>query len=114
MFNLKKENNDTVAIIKFQLSELTIVNVKEVKENILSTAASGNFEYVILNLDSIRFIDSSGLGMLIGLLRTLNDSKQKLVLSNMSKPVRALFELMRMHKVFDIFDSVSEAQNSFL
>lgn len=110
MFTVKKENNDTLAIVTMQADILTIENCRNIKEKLLSILAGNNIKHVIVDMGSIKFIDSSGLGMLIGLLRTLIGFRQDLALANMNKPVHALFELMRMHKVFDVFDTVDEAR----
>jgi anti-sigma B factor antagonist len=50
---------------------------------------------------------------LISCLRQLNGRRGDFKLCAMSKTVRALFELMRMHRVFNIHDTREEAVRSF-
>ena len=68
---------------------------------------------LVLNLSRLRFVDSSGLGAFISCLRKLNAVGGDLKLCGMSKPVRAVFELVRMHRVFDIFDTPEQAVRAF-
>lgn len=68
---------------------------------------------IILDLSQLKFVDSSGLGAMLSFLRQLNGMGGDLKLCGMSKPIRALFELVRMHRVFEIFNTREEAAASF-
>lgn len=68
---------------------------------------------IVLDLSSVNFIDSSGLGALVACQRLMNSRAGELRLCSMSDNVRALFELMRMQRVFMVFDSREEALQSF-
>jgi anti-sigma B factor antagonist len=67
----------------------------------------------VFDLSRLRFTDSSGLGALISCLRKVNANGGDLKLCAMSDQVRALFELVRMHKVFDIYATREEAVRAF-
>ena len=68
---------------------------------------------VVFDMSTLRFVDSSGLGALLSCLRQLNSVGGDMNLCGMSKQVRALFELVRMHRIFDIFNTPEEAVRSF-
>jgi anti-sigma B factor antagonist len=68
---------------------------------------------VVLDMAEVRFVDSSGLGALISCLRQVRGNQGDMKLCAMSKPVRALFELTRMHRVFNIIETRDEAVRSF-
>jgi anti-sigma B factor antagonist len=68
---------------------------------------------VVFDLSQLGFIDSSGLGALLSCLRQLHAKGGDLKLCGMSKSVRALFELVRMHRIFQIFDTPEEAARTF-
>ncbi len=68
---------------------------------------------VIFDMRELRFVDSSGLGAILSCLRQLNAAGGELKLCAMNKPVRALFELVRMHRVFEILNTREEAIRSF-
>ena len=68
---------------------------------------------VVLDMTGVRFVDSSGLGALLSCLRHVRGNQGDMKLCSMSKPVRALFELTRMHRVFNIIETRDEAVRSF-
>jgi len=68
---------------------------------------------VILDLSRVQLIDSSGCGAIISYLRLLKSSGGDLKLCSVTRTVRALFELVRMHKMFDIFNTRDEAVRAF-
>ena len=64
---------------------------------------------VLFDLSKVDFMDSSGLGAVLSCLRTVSGASGQLCLCSMTKPVRSLFELVRMHRVFDIYNTRDEA-----
>jgi anti-sigma B factor antagonist len=60
-------------------------------------------------MTALGFVDSSGLGALLSCLRTMNNKSGQLRLFGMAKPVQALFELVRMHRIFSIHNNRDEA-----
>jgi anti-sigma B factor antagonist len=77
------------------------------------TAAIGQHTRVVLDLHKIEFIDSCGCGALISLLRQLKGSSGDIKLCALTGPVRSVLELVRMHKVFDIFNKQEEAVRAY-
>ncbi len=67
---------------------------------------------LILDLSRMRFVDSSGLGAILSCLRQLRAKGGDLKLCGMTKQVRAVFELVRMHRIFDIYATQQEAVQS--
>ena len=68
---------------------------------------------LVFDLSRLRFVDSSGLGAFISCLRNLNAKGGDVKLCGMSKQVRAVFELVRMHRIFDIYGTKEEAVRAF-
>ena len=64
---------------------------------------------VVLDMSALKFVDSSGLGALLACLRTMNNKGGQFKLTGLTKPVRALFELVRMHRIFPIYNTLDEA-----
>jgi anti-sigma B factor antagonist len=54
-----------------------------------------------LCLQNIRFIDSTGIGVLISALKTARENKGTFILQNVNKDVYSLLSLMKLDKVFD-------------
>jgi anti-sigma B factor antagonist len=64
---------------------------------------------VVLDLSQVLFVDSVGCGGILSCLRKLNTVGGELKLCGITKPVRMLFELIRLHLVLDIFNTREEA-----
>jgi anti-sigma B factor antagonist len=100
-----------VAVAAVPVEELDAGNAGEFKRDIAPLLDAN--ARLVLDLSRLRFVDSSGLGAFISCLRKLNARGGDLKLCGMSKPVRAVFELVRMHRVFDIVATREEAVRAF-
>jgi anti-sigma B factor antagonist len=67
---------------------------------------------VVLDLSNVEFIDSAGVGTLISCLRIVTERQGQLRLCGLNRAVRALFELMRMHRLFEVHPDRQSALNS--
>ena len=67
---------------------------------------------VVLNLENVDFVDSAGLGSIVWGLKQLNNFGGDLRLCGINPAVRTLFELVRMHKLVRVFDSLDDAVDS--
>jgi anti-sigma B factor antagonist len=104
---LSINNVGHATVARFTTQFLDAGNVKQFKAEAVPLIQPG--AKVIFDLSSLKFVDTSGLGALLSCLRQLNAVGGDLMLFGMAKPVRALFELVRMHRVFDIFNTEEEA-----
>lgn len=96
-----------IAVIAFTRDSLDASNTKTFKDDIQPLLAQ--YKHILLDLEALQFVDSSGLGAMLSCLRTVHDRGGHLALCGMSKPVRTLFELVRMYRIFDIYASRAEA-----
>lgn len=101
----------SVTLIAFSGNYLDAGNCDEFKRSIEPLLASNHL--VILDLDNLKFVDSSGLGALLFCQRKLAASHGDLRLCGMCRPVRTPFELVRMHRLIDVFDNREDALASF-
>lgn len=100
-----------VLVIEIKEDNLDASNVREFRDAMQQMIKDQT--KVVLNMVNLKFVDSSGLGALISCLRDTNSRKGDFRLSNMSRPVLALFELMRMHRLFSIHETAEGAINSY-
>lgn len=68
---------------------------------------------ILFDLGKVQFLDSSGLGVLLSAFRYLNAHGGEMKLTGLNRQVRSLIELVRMHRVFEIFPTVEEALAAF-
>ena len=104
---LATEKIGDVTVVVLPGDQLDAGNAKEFKRDIAPVLEPCS--KVVFDLHELRFVDSSGLGAILSCLRQLNSRGGDLKLCEMTKPVRALFELVRMHKIFDIYGTKSDA-----
>ena len=105
------ENLNGVAVAAVPVDELDASNSSEFKRDIAPVLQSQN--KLVLDLGQLRFVDSSGLGAMLSCLRQLSAKGGDLKLCSMSKQVRGLFELVRMHRIFEIYGTREEAVRAF-
>lgn len=96
-----------VAIVAFTRDSLDASNAKVFRDNIRPVLEE--HDRILLDLEALQFVDSSGLGAMLSCLRTMHEKGGNLALCGMSKPVRTLFELVRMYRIFDIYATRTEA-----
>lgn len=68
---------------------------------------------VVVDLSKVRFMNSSGLGMLIGGLSTMRTAGGDLRLANATDRIQSLLMIAKLLTVFKHFDSVDEAVESY-
>lgn len=107
-FNVEKE----ILIVKIEEKRATIEFSGTLKDDLLNKIEHGNGK-VIIDLGKVEFVDSSFLGTLVGGLKKTDSKNGDLKIVNLQEPVRAMFELTRLYKIFEIFDTVEDALNSF-
>jgi anti-sigma B factor antagonist len=73
---------------------------------------SGN-KHVILDLSRVQFMNSSGLGLLIGSVSTLKNAGGALKLASVSEKILALIKITKLGGVFESYPSVDAAALSF-
>ena len=76
-------------------------------------ALAGERKHILLNLAEVGYIDSSGLGQLIGSYATVTDRGGQLKLYNLQKKVTDLLQITKLLTIFETFESESKALASF-
>jgi anti-sigma B factor antagonist len=64
---------------------------------------------LMLDLNAVPYMDSSGLGTLVQVLRHVNTYKGKMVFFGLSSRVRSVFEITKLDKFFTICDTEEQA-----
>jgi anti-sigma B factor antagonist len=75
----------------------------------IQKARGDGARHFVLDLKKVGFIDSTGLGILISLMRQQREQDCELRLTGLQDEVRAIFEITRLFRVFDIAPSVKDA-----
>lgn len=108
---IKTENIDEIVIVSLNTETLDTNNSKEFKN--LMAPIIQNHSQIVLDLGAMNFVDSSGLGAILSCLRQINAKGGDLKLFGMNNKVRTLFELVRMHRIFEIFNTKEAVIKAF-
>ncbi|MBI4605579.1 MAG: STAS domain-containing protein [Planctomycetes bacterium] len=68
---------------------------------------------IVLDLSSVEYLSSAGLGHLVGLLKKARSRESVLKLCGLRDPIHELFEVMRLDKIFEIHGTAKDATDSF-
>ena len=92
-----------------RLDAATAPNLKDLLKGLVARGESR----IVLDMSGVDFVDSSGLGVLVASLKTAESAGGDLRLASMSPGVRGIFELIKLHLVFRIFDDREGALKSW-
>ena len=68
---------------------------------------------VVLNLSEVNYIDSTGLGTLVGLYGAARNAGHQIKLAGLTDRIKDLLQITKLVTVFETFESVGDAVSSF-
>ena len=80
----------------------------KLREKIVQMVDAGNHQ-IIINLERCTFMDSTGLGTLVGGLKRVKEHDGTLALACSSRPVLRVLSITGLNNVFPIHDTVEQA-----
>lgn len=89
-------DHHTAEILRFQLDEAIQRN---------------QVNHVVLSLRELTFMDSSGLGVILGRYKQIKGRGGKMAVCDMNPAVRRLFELSGLFKIVHVYDNERKALN---
>lgn len=107
--------------MKIKTEEKYNAVVLEIRGNAMGGAESEEFgkilhqlldegkKNVIVDLADVKFMNSSGLGMLISGYTTMKNGQGRLVLANATEKIESLLVITKLYSIFENFDSIDEA-----
>jgi anti-sigma B factor antagonist len=105
------EKVEDITVLTPLVDALDASNSKQFSQQVAGQVAPGG--KVVLELGRVRFVDSAGCGALITCIRHLRSGNGDLKLCGITKQVRMLFELVRLHKLLDILNTREEAVKAY-
>lgn len=110
---IKQEKLNCSTIILLQEERIDAHNSGELKAFVKELMEKGDTN-IIVNLDQIRFIDSSGLGALLSGHKSVEGRAGRFSLIGLQPQVYSMFELTRLNRVFEIFPDMDAVFDSDL
>ena len=106
-----KEIQKALVITITGVENLAAYNSKELRENLLRLTEPNTS--LVIDLSAISYLDSSGIGTLIGVKKELEKRGGDVRLTGINPGVQAIFDTIRAHRVFEMYGSVQEAAESY-
>ncbi|WP_334141878.1 STAS domain-containing protein [Rhabdothermincola sp.] len=88
--------------------ELDVATAPRLRQEAIRVVAEGNHRLVI-DLGGVDFLDSTGLGVIIGILKRVRSHSGELTVVGLTPKVRKVFEVTRVLEILPIFDTVDDA-----
>lgn len=104
---LEHRKQDGVLVVKIMNNRLDAQGADDFR-NRMSELISGGNRCISLNMSGVDFIDSSGLGAMVSVLKLMGQDGD-IVISGPKESAMRMFKLTRMNKVFRIFDKEEDA-----
>ncbi len=111
--------------MRIKTSEKYSAVVIELKGNVIGGPDSEDFskllhsyvdegkKNIVVDLGSVKFMNSSGLGMLISGFTTMKNGGGSLKLANATEKINSLLVITKLITIFENFNSIEEAVKSF-
>jgi len=106
------EKNNKIDIISFSVNKINALITDEIRDGITKVFNNPNSK-VIIDLKSVEYIDSSGFGCFLSLMRAARNNYGVLKFVNLQANVKELFQTLHLHTIFQIYDDIDTCIQSF-
>ncbi|MDK2835407.1 MAG: hypothetical protein PWP21_184 [Thermosediminibacterales bacterium] len=105
----KKQRRTLIVNVKGELDHHNSQKFKDEIEDQFTKRAVRN---IILDLKNLNFMDSSGVGVILGRYRKVKELDGEVAVININKQVKRVFEVSGLSKIIKIYQNELDALNS--
>ena len=109
MINIEKK--DKIDIISFNVNKINALITDDIRDSINKVFDNSNSK-VIIDLKGVEYIDSSGFGCFLSVMRAARNNYGILKFANPEPGVMELFRTLHLHTVFQIYDDLDTCLRS--
>ncbi|MCL6515770.1 anti-sigma F factor antagonist [Alicyclobacillus sp.] len=95
---------DGIVVVRLG-GELDHHAVESIRNQIEAALEEAHYRGLVLSFRGIEFMDSSGLGLILGRYRTLSQRGGRMALCEIAPPLRRIFEMSGLFKILPVYDS---------
>lgn len=111
--------------MKYGLKEVYGANVIEVKgkleggpgasdfQDMIASKIDENQKKFVIDLSDVKFVNSTGIGILIRAYTTLKNASGEMKLAAVSDKVQGVLSITKLDSIFEYYDTVNDAVRSF-
>jgi anti-sigma B factor antagonist len=100
-----------VAVVALHEEQLDAGNADDFREAVAPVLEE--FKNLVLDLNRVRFVDSRGCGAILSCLKATTEAGGDLRLCNVTRPVRTVFDFIRLHRICDILETKEQTVAAF-
>ena len=104
------EEKDDVMVLRLD-GEVDVYTAPKLKSRLIDLVDQGKFK-IIVDLEKVVFMDSSGLGVLVGCLKRVRSHDGAISLICSQENILKIFRITGLVKIFPIFDNEGQALES--
>lgn len=106
-----EEDGILIAKIKGEIDNSVTKNFREVID---TNIIKNNIKYLIIDFEEVKFVDSSGIGFIIGRYNLMKREKGFIVLSNINYYCEKIFKISGILRLINSYTSLDEAKKEVL
>jgi anti-sigma B factor antagonist len=107
LFDVDVSDQDGWTLLRVT-GELDVATAPRLRQEAVRVVSEGRLQ-LVMDLSGVDFLDSTGLGVIIGVLKRVRGHGGELVLAGLSPQVSKVFEITRVSEIVQIVASVSDA-----
>lgn len=93
-----EKNEQTIISLSGEIDAYTVTKLKET----FSTTMNSEGQDVIVDLEEVTYMDSTGLGVFVSALKTAKENEGELKLVNVQDRVYRLFQITGLNEIMDV------------
>jgi anti-sigma B factor antagonist len=110
--SVKTRQSNGVSIVDLE-GRITLGEPTGLLRDTVKTVLAEGHKNILLNLGQVSYIDSAGLGELVGCSSTVRNAGGRLKLMQLQKKISDLMQITKLHTVFEVIDDEAKAVSSF-
>ncbi|MEU6419186.1 STAS domain-containing protein [Streptomyces spiralis] len=109
-FHISQHEEDDWTVVEIE-GEADVFTVPHIREHVIKHMEHGRYRFIV-DLRRVTFMDSTGLGVLVSILKRIrvHDGQLRLVIA--SREIHKIFQITGLHRVFSIYDSLDDAMTA--
>jgi anti-sigma B factor antagonist len=107
LFDLQVSAREGATVLSV-IGEVDVASAPQLRQEAVRLVNEGNRSLVV-DLQEVRFLDSTGLGVIVGVLKRVRTQGGELAIAGAENHVRKVFEITRLSDVLPMYETVDEA-----
>lgn len=99
VIDMEAKNSVLLIRLKGELDHHTAEQLRQQAENAIT---KHNIKHIVLNLEELHFMDSSGLGVILGRYKKIKKYNGEMIICAISPAVKRLFEMSGLFKIVQV------------